>query len=400
MGIKIILPVLLLFLINPLLTIIGLAVYGVSLGNKSIGKANKDYLLAFGVLCGIYISLVNMVKEPESDLGVYIYWYKLSKHYNLWRYLLIAPGTMSYKDPLFHAMAWILYKLYVGNVSIYLFTLSLLEYIPCILAIYYFGKRLEMKAYVVVTGILLLCFIPYIHLHTMNIIRQTLANGILCYVMVRHFFYGKKEWLGMAAMVLIHSTSALFLPVLFLPAFGKSFKKAWPWIFGVVVFLVGIQTFAGGLLMAGNFNNESTIGTALTTASGNAAGDYGLTTPLLALVIVFLIYSVFLYFGMILPSTEGLKRFTFVYIYVALFIIIYLKEGLWASRFFHYWFTIVPFILMTAFQKWKIHNNLMLIMSLAMIVFWSIYLQTGAWSYNIPLGPWLTPVPVYFLTIT
>lgn len=397
MDIKKIWPLaILFFFINPLITIIILALSGLKIGNQMVKGKNYSYLLLMGILCSVFISLVNMVKVPEIDLEVYIYWYKLAGHTNWSQYLITAPGTMTYKDPLFHTIAWILYKIYSGNVNLYLFTLSLIEYIPTILAIIYFGYKLGMRTYVVVTGILLLIFIPYIHLHTMNIIRQTIANGILCFVMVRHFFYDKREWLGMVAMVLIHGTSALFLPVLLIPYFGRSLKLALPCIVGVFVLMVGIQLYAGELLMAGDFSEESTIGTALTTASGGAVGDYGLSTPLLVLVIIFLVYSVLLYFGFILPPTEGLKRFTFVFIYVAAFIILYLEEGQWASRFFHYWFTIVPFILMTAFQKWKIRNIVLSIGVFAMIVFWSIYLQNGAWSYNIALGPWLTPVPVYF----
>lgn len=391
---------LIVFLINPLLSIIVLLLYGISLRSVSV-QYKREYLFLFGILCCVFISIVNMSKVPDNDLAEYIYKYKIADQYSLINYLLVAPEGVieTYKEPLFHTLVWFMNRIFGGNVSAYLFTMSMLQYSLLIFSLILLGEKLNLRLYVIVTGIILLCFIPYIFTHTMHLIRQTLANSILCYIMVKHFFCNKREWLVMGAMVLIHSSSALFLPTLLIPAFGRNFKDAWCWYAGAFALLVGIQIVSGYLLGIGLMGDGSTISYALNRATENSIGGdrYLITKSVILLIGIMLVFAVLVHMGKLVPASEGLRRYTFVFIFVSVFILINSQQGLWAARFSHYWFTLLPSFLMILFQARKTSNFIQFLISLGVVLFWSVYLYKGEWSYNIPLGPWISPVICYIL---
>lgn len=389
-----------LFFVNPLLSIIWLAQHCISVGNKTVNDNNKAFVFLFAILCCIFISLVNMMKVPESDLVNYVDRYQMASHYSWYAYLFEGTydkgGLM--KEPLYSTLVWVINRICCGNVKAFLFTISMIEYWLCLIAIIYFGKILGMRIYVVIVGIILMCFLPYIFTHTMHLVRQSLANGLLCYVMVRHFFYKRKEWIGMAVMVFIHTTSALFVPLLLIPGFGKPLKKAWIWYVGVFGFLVGIKILTSYLLGWGFFGANSAVAYALGRATGEYSYDrYELSTSIVIFIVVMLVYSLFVYLGKLIPSSEELRRFSFVFIFTALFILMNLDEDLLSARYSHYLFTLVPFMVMIGLQFWKIRSSFLFLLSIGIIIFFTTYLKTGAWTYDISFGPWLTPVLGYLI---
>lgn len=389
-----------LFFLNPLVAILVFAIYGISVGNNQVTTRSKIVVMLFGVMCCSYVSLINMVKEPESDLWNYVNNYSIAKNFDLLTYLYVGTYDKggSIKEPMYSVLVWILNRLYGGNIKMFLFTISMLEYCPMVAAMIYYGRKLKMRLYVIMAGIMLLCFIPYIFVHSMHLVRQTLANAILCYVMVQHFFGGKKEWVWMVIMVLIHSTSALFLPLLLIPGFGKPFKKAWIWYVGAFGFLICLQFLSLFLLKNGIFEEGTSASYALGRASGSLSYDrYNLGISNILLIVIILIVSILIFIGRFLPPTEPLKRLMFLFIFTCLFILVNIQQDLLAARYSHYFFSFVPFIVMIPFQKWNIKNNVLFLFCSAVIVFFTIYLYSGAWNYNIPIGPWFTPVFGYMI---
>lgn len=386
------------FLVNPLFAIIGMALYMISAGNIVVRDSKKGDLVLFGLLCCIFVSLVNMTKVPESDLMNYVYLYQSADNYSLYSYLYQGTYDKSgaMKEPLYSTLVWVLNRIYQGEVKPFLFTISMIEYVLSVLAVLYFGQKLKMRQYVILAGIVLMCFLPYIFTHTMHLIRQTIANAILCYVMVKHIFYKKREWVAMVIMALMHSTSALYLPLLLIPGYGKPFKKAWIWFAAAFGLLVGIRVVSQSLLGTGAFESDSSVAYALGRATGEYSyGMYTLGTSIVFLIILMLIFTIFIYFGKLIPSSDELRQFTFIFIFTALFILMNLQQDLLAARYSHYLFSLFPFIIMIGFQKWKTDNIFLFLFSLGIIWFFTMYLGTGAWTYEISAGPWVTPVFMY-----
>ncbi len=387
-----------LFLLNPLVAIVLLALQCVRMDENEESQNNKLMVL-FGILCCVFISLVNMTKEPVSDLLMYINRYKDAENCGFVRYLYIAPnvsGGTVMKEPLYYGSVWVLNRLYGGNVGMFLFTVSFVMYGFTIAAIVLFGRAMKIRPFVIIVGIVFFCFYPYIFSSRMNIIRQSLANSVLVYVMVRYFFYGKKLWLGILAFPFLHSSSIFFLPLLFITAFGKPFKEVWYWYVGAFVFLIGIQVLSQYIVGLKMLGQDDSVSYALNRVSGGAVGRYELSSFQIIGDVFLLIYGVIVHSGKLLPMTNSLRRLTFVFLFVSAFILIFINEGQWGVRFFHYLWSFVPFMLMIFLQWWKKVSNLSLfIVSVALIVIWTIYLSFGYWSFDIVLGPWLTPVALY-----
>lgn len=385
------------FLFNPLLTIVGMVFYGLSFGESRTTEKNKNYLLLFGIFCCIFVSLINMTKVPEVDLYNYIYRYKQAGRYDLLAYLrVIAIEGGSFKEPLYNVLSWCINKVYFGNEYLFKFTISMMQYTLLITSLIYFGKRFSMRIYVVITGIVFMCFFPSIFTHSLNLIRQTLANCILCFVMVRHFFYNKREWIGMVSTILIHSTSMLFLPLLLFPAFGKPIRKAWIWYMGAFVLLLSIQFFAAYIFEVGSFDTDNSIGYALDRAKEDTTA---IIKPIsffsVALLSIVLGYVIFLFFKDSTKGVSGLRRFLFVLIFLSLFILINLHQDQLAGRMMHYAFNFVPFILMLFLSRIRNYNKPLLIMNYSIIILFTIYVHIGYWTYTVEYGGWFTPVFVY-----
>lgn len=396
---KVISLALILFLLNPLISIVFFSAFFIISDGKKVVNYNHSSIILAGVLCSIFVSLVNMVKVPDSDLGNYVFSYSLASRFGYLDFLLVGPDLKfeSYKDPLYHSIVWVMNRSFSGNVHLFILSMSLLIYGIAVYALILLGEAFRMKISVVMTGLLLLCFTPYIFFNSAHLIRQSLANSILCYVMVKHFFYGKKAWIGMLSMILIHSSSALFLPVLLLPVFGKPFRQSWPWCLGTMALIVFIQSISSFFMTSTGADVSSTAGYALSRASSNAVGNYELALSSLLLCLIMLIYAIMLYRGKIMSVTNDLRRFTFSFIYLEAFILLSLQQGLWASRFSHYQMTLIPFMSLFFFQSKRVNNVVLFLITSAIIIFWSVYLYTGIWTYDIPMGPWLTPVASYFL---
>lgn len=394
-------PSFILFLINPLLTIIVLAVEGFQKGKTSINIYNQHILFIFGSMCCVFVSLINMMKEPEIDLAAYVYSYRLAAHYDLSHYLLVGSHDTAgtYKDPLFYALVWIMNRLYLGNIKLFIFSLSIIEYSFFVSSMIYLGKAIKSKLFVTMVCITILCFFPYIFTHTMNVVRQTIANGIICFIAVRHFFYGKKDWFLILSATLIHSTAFLFVPLLLFPAYKKTFSDAKIWYLALIAGLFIIKASATYLFVAGDFDITSTIGYALARAQEGSRGSFGqLRVSDLVITLVAIIYSFYLFLQRRNTDFKGITGFSFVLFFLSLFILLNIDEHQISGRFHHYLMTMMPYFLLIylTLRDYKGFAFLFIISVLTICLF-TIYLHVGLWTYHVIAGGWLMPVIGYII---
>ena len=377
-----------------------MAIEGKIYGKVLSKNDNYLFLVVFGLLCCIFVSLINMMKEPEVDLAAYVYSYRLATNCDFLHYLLVGSHDTAgtYKDPLFYALVWIMNRLYMGDVSLFIFTLSMIEFLLMVFALIYLGKALKAKLFVVMFCIIILCFYPYIFTHTMNVVRQTIANSIVCFVAVRHFFYGRKDLLGILAMLLIHSTAFLFAPLLFFSSYKKPFAKAKIWYVGIIVGLFVIRLFAAYLFSAGDFEETSTIGYALTRAQEGSRGSFDqISLPSIVVAVVAFVYSFYLFTRKWSHELMGITGFSFIILFLSAFILINIDEHQISGRFHHYLGTMIPFLLLIFLKMTSFKDDLLLFaISIIIICSFTVYLHVGFWTYNVVAGGWLTPVYSYF----
>ena len=387
------------FIINPLFSIILLAVYGTNVESHLSSKGKSQCLVLFGIMCCIFVSLINMqiITAYTVDLDVYVYKYQIASKYDFFPYLLVGPDGVvdAYKEPLYHSVVWILNRLFNGAEKPFKFTISLLEYSLLISAVILFGKRMKMKMPIIMTGVVWMCFYPLFFTSTMNIVRQTLANSMLLFIMVRCFFYDKRDWIGIIAMLLVHASSAFFLPLLLMPQLGKPFKQSWYLLCGIVVVLLSYQILSQSLFDIGTFSADSSAGVALSRASEGAKGEFTYSTLSFCVVLGMLVLSICLYAGKLVSPTVGLRRLASVIIVLSVFVLMNSGEGQIAGRFAHYVDSFIPFLLML-FLGFKIRNNtIAIVLSFTIIILFTIYLHIGLWKFDVVAGGWFTPVFLY-----
>lgn len=388
------------FLISPLATIVIMALLVVK--DKSIGwtKGNKIYLLLFSVFCCVFVSLINMEKVPENDLEWYVDRYSYASQMDFINFVLIASNATieaTLKEPLYGVIVWILNRCLDGNVYAFKFFISLMEYTLLTTAVIYFGRAFKMRMYLILTGILMMCFIPYIFTMSLHLVRQILATSILFYVIVKNCFYGKKEWWAMFAMVLIHSTTVLFIPLLLFPAFDKPLKEAKFWYIGAIFALMAIQYIAGFLFGIGGFNEDSTVGYVLNRAQQDTTFESeALSASKILMIISVLVFSIYSFFSKSAENTVGLRRFSFIFIFLSVFILANLNQTQLVLRFSYYIFLVIPFLLILFFRNTQTSNIYLFLCSFCMIIFFTIYLYVGTWTYTVDTGGWVTPIFFYF----
>lgn len=374
-------------------------------GKQSLRKwynRNKITILAC-ILCSIFVSLINMVKIPENDLVWYLESYKKAGEFSLWHFMLVgsdANMVESFKEPIYGAIVWLMHHLLCGNEFLFKFLLSLINYLFLTFSVVLFSKKLNIfPLWCIITGIYLMCFIPWIFTMSMQLLRQFLASSILVFLLVRTSFYNKRDYLLIIVMVLIHSTAWLYVPFLLLPAFNKPFEKSRIWYVASIIGILSIKILAKVVGSSGLFASSS-LSYAIDRASSNTTFELGeLSWIKILMIVIILVYSLYLPNISRFRKIKGIHRFCFTLTVLCVFILVNMNEQELANRFLFYLFPFVPFLLMFLISELKINKLLVSLFTLSIIVFFSIFLSIGTWKYDFYGSVWINPVFVYFLKL-
>lgn len=376
-----------------------MALYGISsLHGRLLTKDNKIFLILFGIMCAVFVTLINTTKVPENDLEWYVDRYKLAKQMSLFKFVLIASNqtiTESYKEPLYGVLVWILNRLYDGNVTLFKFSISFIEYGFFVTSVYLFGRILKMRLSYIIFGMFMFCFFPYIFTTSLHLLRQFIATSLLFFVIVRISFYSKYDWWALISMVLIHSTSALFVPLLLLPAFDKPFVKAKIWYVGSIVSLLAIRILAGYIFEVGGFSQNDSIGYVLDRARHETTYELDFAFSKIIMDAIVLLYCLYLFFSNYCEKYKGMRRFSFIFIFLSIFVLANLHQVQLAARFTSYIIPALPFLFMFFFRSINMNKILLLAFCFLLLLFFSIYIYTGTWTYKVEYAGLFTPVFSY-----
>lgn len=125
------------------------------------------------------------------------------------------------KEPVFFIFTYLMYYLTNGNVAIYLIISTVLAYTFFFTAIYKFFMIYTNNNSIIVFAILLAAFFPQLFSLSAHLNRQFIAASILLYALVMKLFYNKNIWLFQLIAILTHSTTLLFVPLLYFKPLQK-----------------------------------------------------------------------------------------------------------------------------------------------------------------------------------
>ena len=171
--------------------------------------------IIFGVLASLYVSIINITKTHESDLGDYVFYYLRAKELNLFEY--IAENFIWYSfEPFYLFVSYFLSR--VGfPVELFLFGISFLIYFFLIKAALKFQLKHKNAFYF---SVILLVFSPVFFSLSLHLIRQLLAYSICFYLMST-----KTKKIYFLIPALIHISAVIIPAAIFLHDKLGSLKK-------------------------------------------------------------------------------------------------------------------------------------------------------------------------------
>lgn len=386
-----------LFLICPLISI--LVAYWVLL------RENKERCIwLFAVLMACYISFVNISKSISSDpdLPWYTEQYLEAVNLSYIQYVMGFGLNGKGRELFFPTFNYLVYFIAGDNVALYRFIHSLVCYILVFFAIIRFATYLKIDSRKIVIPLLWYTCFPWIFTYSQTILRQFLACSFLLWICVEYFFYDKKMIIPFACMVLSHTSTILFFPLVYLPFFHKELTRR-----SIVFYLIGILLFLFiqpiaeflGMFVAGS-------DTILSYALKRASSDTTFELPPLGLSkILFLILEigVLLYYYIQIKvkqiDASVLKRHIGLInsiIILNLFILINIHQLELSNRLFTYSAVLSVFPLCYLVQKYRLKENVITLFFVIMQLLLVLYFMNSIYIYEIPFGILINPFHLLF----
>jgi hypothetical protein len=301
------------------------------------------------------------------------------------------------KEPLYGTMIWVMNRLLSGNEYAFKFSISFINYILLTTSMALFGRRFaKIPNWLAISGILIMCFIPYVFTVSLQLIRQFLAEAIIIYVLIRKSLLGKRCWLWIAAATLIHSTAWLFVPLLFFKAYDEPIKNNVKYYLLLIIMLVAVKLLSLG---GGGEFSDGTLGYAASRAASNKFSNEEAQFSVLSILMYVIVYlfALFLIFYSKLKTIKGLRRICLYAIFTLSFAFVNMDNPFLAGRYLGYLYSLIPFMIILFFYLLNVSRVFVILFTFGCVVAFALYTEYGIWDYNIPYGVWLTPLPSYFL---
>ena len=366
-------------------------------------KESKRNLYEFAFLMALYVAFINVTKTYDLDLD--LEWY--STQY-------IDAGSMSYieyifsfgingkgKELFFPTFNYIIYQIIGDNVYLYRIIHSFICYIIAFFAIIKFSILLNIKYIQITIPIIFFTCFPWIFTYSETVFRQFLASSFLLYIIIEHLFYKKKMILLSICMFLTHTSTLIFIPLIYIPLFQKklSKKNAIYCILCIVIFAF-IQPISNLLLnILGN-----TI-PALSYVLERASKDTTFELPPLSISkILFLISEIYILikiyykdkhnkiFNDVNTNIDGHFAFANIVIILNCFILGHIHQLELSNRFFMYSVFIASLIICPLLKKYKLSKPIIVLFFLTFNLILIYYYNTSMYTYDIPYGILFLPL--------
>lgn len=392
--------VVLLLITNPFVAVLFLSV--MLLRAKGWTYRNRKLLYLLMLCCCVFVSMVNATKIAENDLEWYVESYQRAEHLSLGDYFLVSGPGIPCTDLGYVLYCWLLSHTFCGNVFIFKFIHPFVCYIFLGLAIINVGERFKISLGSICTALIVMFFFPYIFTMSMQLLRQFFAGCVLIYLMSRLFNFSSlkeyiyKNWFFIVLMISFHKSSIIFLPLLLLPFLDKPFRANKSLYCILFISFVFYQSIAGALLPF-FVGIDSFLSEGIERASKDTTFELeGLS--LLKKCLLFLILLVAFCIGHIQSKyvkTKGITHFCNVVIFIDLFIVLNMHQAELSLRFYFYLLPVLPFVYLVLNDKYRFNTTCNLSIVFLIMVFWSMFLDFGTWTYQIPYSVYLTPLYCY-----
>lgn len=387
---------LIVYLINPILYFI------LSIDNV---KYNKKSYYSFIILVCTYLGIINTCRIPDNDLLWYVESFKTAYGLSLIEYFpisgpnLVTPIT----DLGYLVYSWVLSNLTQGNIPLFIFITTFINYyILCVVAVK-LGCFLKMRGSTIIMTIIFVSFFPWIYTMSIHLMRQFIAGTIMIYLLFQLLYQGslieylKKNFIFILMMFLFHKSSLFFLVLFFLRFLDLPIRKGWMGYLFLFGGLMSYQIFASFLLPY--VSAENAVHNVIERASMDNDGILGMMTLSKICLLFFIGLSVFIlgYFTKMPQKYKGMKHVCNVILISVIFIILNIQQTELSNRFYFYVLPVIPYFLMF-FLKIKPTNLYVKKIIIGInIIAWILYIFWGEWKYE--LSEYFPFLPLFLVMV-
>jgi hypothetical protein len=367
-------------LIFPLLPFVSVLLFTITIAG--LPRISKFTFYSLFIFLSIYLGLINVTKVPESDLINYYEYFFLAEDFPFLTYILLVG-----KEPVFFIYNYVIFYLTNGSIHFYILISTIIAYTFFFSAILNFFQAIKASQKVVLSAVIFAAFFPQLFSLSAHLIRQFMAASILLYALVQKIFYQKTVWPYILLTTLIHSTSLLFVPLLYLNALRKKLNFKMVFMLMALLYIIPVTIgFVTEQLIKIIGHNFLTY--AISRANNENLFGFQPIDPLQLILMAIMLFILFIrQYGTSKfsnnNSTIGFFHFTNIFFIFCIFILVNLSRNDLAQRFSFYSYFFLPLILPLAFNlKNKNSRYIRIVISVFMLVLFIYRLPYGSWEYG------------------
>jgi hypothetical protein len=204
------------FLVNPMLSSLLVTLWMVS-AHWSFSLSSK----AFRIIFPAFLGIVNITKEADSDLVGYVDLYLSVSNMSVDEFI----GTLRL-DPVFQIFQKIVALTFGNNPKWFVFWVVFFGYSILLSAINDISKAVRIPLPVLKCVFIVVVTLPQLFSISSHLIRQFVASAVLCKMFSHYALGGTRFWCFGATSILIHSSTIVFAPLMFLKAPPEGERKS------------------------------------------------------------------------------------------------------------------------------------------------------------------------------
>lgn len=197
--------------------IFGILAYAVYLGHHR-GVSIKA-IWALAVMLSLYLGCLGTTKELLGDFLTYKQIFDDVPNDDLWSYILSFG-----KEPVYYGYTYLAYYLYMGNWSLFVFSLTTLNYLLLSYCILRIGSYLQTSSTNLIISLFFMAFFFQEFAAIGNMLRQGLAQSITLAFLVRWYIDKKKSWWIALIALGVHTSCLPLLGIGVLPVLQKRLR--------------------------------------------------------------------------------------------------------------------------------------------------------------------------------
>lgn len=194
--------------------VFGILAYAVFLGHQR--EVSDKAVWALAVMLSLYLGCLGTTKELLGDFLTYKQIFEDVPNKNLWSYILSFG-----KEPVYYGYTYLAYYLYMGNWSLFVFSLTTLNYLLLSYCILKTGTCLQTSSTNVIISLFFMAFFFQEFAAVGNMFRQGLAQSVTLVFLVRWYIERKRSWWIALCALGIHTSCLPVLGIGLLPVLQK-----------------------------------------------------------------------------------------------------------------------------------------------------------------------------------